>query len=158
MMKFLIPGLLALNLCLTGAILGMAVTGQIVAPMMGEVDAEASAEADAETEAPKDSFYFEIKPEIVVNFIGDSRPRNMLVSLTLVTYDEMAVEAMALHSPVIRNDLLLLFSGLESGPLMTREGKEALRKNILEIVRKIMLERYESEAVEDVYFTRFVMQ
>ncbi len=156
MMKFLMPGLLALNLCLTGAILGMAVTGQIVAPMMGEADAEA--EVEAEDETPKNSFYFEIKPEIVVNFPGDTRPRNMLVSLTLVTYDESALEALALHAPVIRNDLLLLFSGLESGPLMTREGKEAMRTSILEIVRKIMLERYESEAVEDVYFTRFVMQ
>jgi flagellar FliL protein len=82
----------------------------------------------------------------------------LLVSMTLVTYDEMALEALTLHAPVIRNDLLLLFSGIESGPLMAREGKEAMRKSILEIVRKIMLERYGSEAVEDVLFTRFMMQ
>ena len=154
MMNFLMPGLLVINLGLTGAILGMAVTGQIVAPMM-----EANvAEGGGENGPPKQSFYFEIKPEIVVNFPGESRPRNMMVSLTLVTYDEMALEALTLHSPVIRNDLLLLFSGLESGPLMTREGKDEMRKKILEIVQKIMLERYEAEAVEDVYFTRFVMQ
>ena len=153
MMKFLTPGLLVINLCLSGAILGLAVSGQIVAPAIEQIDEE-----EAASEAPKQSFYFEIKPEIVVNFPGHNRPRNMLVSITLVTYDEAALEALSLHSPVIRNDLLLLLSGLDSDHLMTREGKDEMRKSVLEIIRKIMLDRYESEAVEDVYFTRFVMQ
>lgn len=153
MMKFLTPGLLAINLGISGAILGLAVSGQIVAPA-----AAPAVEEEAVAEEPVKSFYFELKPEIVVNFPGRKRPRNMLVSLTLVTYDEAAPEALALHSPVIRNDLLLLFSGMKSEPLMTREGKESMRKQALETIRKIMLARYGSEAVEDVYFTRFAMQ
>jgi len=153
MMKFLTPGLLAINLGISGAILGLALSGQIGAPAM-----EQAAQEDAPPEEPVQSYYFAIKPEIVVNFPGNSRPRNMMVALTLVTYDQDAIEALKLHSPVIHNDLLLLFSGLKSGPLMTREGKDNMRKMALQTIRKIMLERYGSEAVEDVYFTRFVMQ
>ena len=153
MMKFLTPGLLAVNLLISGAILGLAVSGQIVAPVMEE-----ALEEEAEAEEIKQSFYYEIKPEIVVNFKGPERPRYMQVALTLVTYDEAALEILKLHSPVIRNDLLLLFSGLESGPLMTREGKDEMRAIALASIRKIMLARYDSEAVEDVYLTRFAMQ
>ena len=153
MMKFLTPGLLAVNLLISGAILGLAMSGQIIAPAMEE-----ALEEDAEAEEIKQSFYYEIKPEIVVNFKGSERPRYMQVALTLVTYDEAAIEVLKLHSPVIRNDLLLLFSNFESGPLMTREGKDEMRSMALASIRKIMLARYDSEAVEGVFITRFAMQ
>ncbi len=154
-MKFLIPGLLVVNLLISGAVLGLALSGQIAVPAVEEVAAE---DDGVEAEEPRQSFYFEIKPEIVVNFPGTERPRYMQLALTLVTYDEAALDALKLHSPVVRNDLLLMLSGLDSGPLMTREGKDAMRKMALETIRKIMLERYQSEVVEDVYITRFVMQ
>ncbi len=153
-MKFLTPGLLVFNLLISGAVLGLALSGQIAVPAV----AEAVDDEEAEQEEIKQSFYFEIKPEIVVNFPGTERPRYMQLALTLVTYDEAALEALKLHSPVVRNDLLLMLSGFESNTLMTREGKDEMRKKALETIRKIMLARYQSEAVEDVYITRFVMQ
>ncbi len=154
-MKFLMPGLLVVNLLISGAILGLALSGQIVAPIVNAEGEEDDLEGE---EGIKPSFYYELKPEIVVNFPGESRPRYMQVALTLVTHDELALEALKLHAPVMRNDLLLMLSGVDSASLMTRDGKEAMRKDSLEIIRKIMLERFESEAVEDVFLTRFVMQ
>jgi len=156
-MKFLIPGLLVFNLLISGAVLGLALSGKIAVPAVEEVVDEEQQQV-VEDEEPRQPFYFEIKPEIVVNFPGTERPRYMQLALTLVTYDEAALEALKLHSPVVRNDLLLMLSGLDSGLLMTREGKDEMRKKALETIRKIMLERYRSEAVEDVYITRFVMQ
>jgi len=153
MIKFLTPALLVINLGLTGAILGLAMTGKLLPPVPVVQKA-----AEKAPEKPKKSFYFNLKPEITVNFPGQNRPRYMQVALTLVTFDEAAIAAMESNLPVIRNDLLMLFSGLESDPLMTRKGKEDMRKQALETVRKIMLKRYGKEAVEDVYFTRFVMQ
>jgi len=157
MMKFLTPGLLVINLAISGVILGLAVSGKIVAPPAPAAE-DQIAKGDAAPEKPKPMFYYQLKPEIVANFQGQSRPRNMMVALNLVTADEKALESLKLNAPAIRNELLLQFSGLESAPLMTREGKDALRKKALQAIRKIMLERYGSEAVEDVLFTRFVMQ
>jgi flagellar FliL protein len=82
----------------------------------------------------------------------------MQVALTAVTHDEKAIEALDLHSPAIRNDLLLRFSGREAGTMATREGKESLRKEALEIIQEVMKDRFGRAAVEDVYFTRFVLQ
>jgi flagellar FliL protein len=82
----------------------------------------------------------------------------MQLSLTAVTHDESVLPALELHEPAIRNDLLMRFSGLEAAPLASREGKEDMRMQALEAVRRIMAQRHGSDAVDDVYFTRFVMQ
>ena len=42
--------------------------------------------------------------------------------------------ALGLHEPAIRNDLLMLFSGLEAAALASREGKEGMRKQALATV------------------------
>ncbi len=153
MKQLAVPMLLILNLLATSTVLALAMTGRLV------TSAEAVAEdSEVESEPLKPSFYHEFKPELVVNFPGEGRPRYMQIALTAVTFDEEAVAALALHAPVIRNDLLLRFSGQESGPLATREGKEALRTQALQSIREIMKERYGEEAVEDLYITRFVMQ
>ena len=153
MKDLIVPILLVVNLGLSGAILGLGMSGGLMAaaPAPGE-------EASAETLEAKPTFYHEFKPEVVVNFPGDASPRYMQLAITAVTQDEAAVAALELHAPAIRNDLLMRFSGMESGPLAAREGKEAMRKQALETIRGIMKQRYGEEAVEDVYFTRFVMQ
>ena len=125
--------------------------------MLPPAPVEGAAEAGEPGEV-KPTFYHEFKPEIVVNFPGAGQPRYMQLSLTAVTADEQAVAALELHAPAIRNDLLMLFSGIDSEPLATREGKEQMRAQALETVRGIMKQRFGAEAVDDLYFTRFVMQ
>jgi flagellar protein FliL len=157
MKQLLVPILLALNLILTGSVLALAITGRTAASAVPAVAGEEE-EAAAKPEAIKPTFYHEFKPEIVINFPGDSQPRYMQLSLTAVTHDESVLPALELHEPAIRNDLLMRFSGLEAAPLASREGKENMRMQALEAVRQIMAQRHGSDAVEDVYFTRFVMQ
>ena len=151
MKQLLVPILLVVNLAVSGAVLALAVTGQIVAPAP-------PGEGEMVEEAPKQAFYYELKPELTVNFPGGGRPRYMQLALTAVTFDEAALPELERHTPAMHNALLLLFSGVEPQPLTTREGKEKLLAQGLETVRAIMKERYGQEAVEDLYFTRFVMQ
>lgn len=155
MKELLVPILLVVNLALTGAVLGMGMSGMLIA---APVSTEGTAAEGAQTEEVKPAFYHEFKPEIVVNFPGAGTPRYMQLSLTAVTEDEAAVAALELHAPAIRNDLLMLFSGIEPEPLATREGKEKMLESALATVRGIMQKRYGQEAVEEMYFTRFVMQ
>ena len=153
MKDLIVPILLVVNLGLSGAILGLGLSGGLMAaaPVPGE-------EATEQPPENKPTFYHEFKPELVVNFPGDAAPRYMQLAITAVTHDEAAVAALELHAPAIRNDLLMLFSGMESAPLTAREGKEAMRMQALDTIRGIMQQRYGEEAVDDVYFTRFVMQ
>ena len=153
MKQLLVPILLVANLGLTSTLLALAMTGRLVA-----ATAAAPGEEAVEVVENKPTFYYEFTPELVVNFPGDGAPRYMQLSITAVTADEAALAALELHSPAIRNDLLLLFSGLESAPLASREGKEGMRQQALDTIRGIMQARYGSAAVDDVYFTRFVMQ
>lgn len=156
MKQLLVPIMLGLNLTLTAGLLVLALTGKSAAlatPIAANEEGEA-----IQPEAIKPAFYHEFKPEMVINFPGDGHPRYMQLSLTAVTHDEKALPALELHAPAIRNDLLMRFSGLDAGPLANREGKEQLREQALETVRRIMLQRHGKEIVEDVYFTRFVMQ
>jgi flagellar FliL protein len=61
--------------------------------------------------------------------------------------------------PVIRNDLLMLFSAQNAEALATREGKEKLRADSLELVRKAVKNAGGNPGlVENVLFTSFVMQ
>lgn len=159
MKQLIVPILLGLNLSLTGTVLALALTGKMAAPAAAAVAAEPGEDgAPVPPEEIKPAFYHEFTPEIVINFPGDGHPRYMQLSLTAVTHDESVLPALQLHEPAIRNDLLMRFSGLEAAPLAGREGKEAMRVQALEAVRRIMLQRHGDEAVEDVYFTRFVMQ
>ena len=64
-----------------------------------------------------------------------------------------------LHDPRIRNNMLLLLGTQTYDTISTMEGKEALRKQSLETIAKIVGEEGgEAKKVEDLYFTSFVMQ
>ena len=153
MMKLLVPILLVVNIALTGAVLGLGMTGALMAtPIQGPPEPE------LEDMATRQAFYYEFKPELVVNFPGNSRPRYMQIALTAVTYEEESLAALELHSPAVRNDLLLRLTGREAGPMATREGKEELRREALQIVQDVMKANFGKEAVEDIYVTRFVLQ
>ena len=62
------------------------------------------------------------------------------------------------HGPAIRNGLVMLFSSQDPVTLNTRDGKEALRKQSLDEINKVLKEQSGLTGVENVYFTSFVMQ
>ena len=72
--------------------------------------------------------------------------------------DEAIIDAVKQHMPVIRNSLISLFSSQEFKTISTREGKEALRQEVLAEIQQILEQQTGEPGVEDVYFTSFVMQ
>jgi flagellar FliL protein len=103
--------------------------------------------------------FVELDPPFVVNFEPGSTARFLQISVQLMTREPEMVEFLKNNTPIIRNDLLLLFGNRHVDEVATNEGKEALRKAALETVRKIVTnEGGKAEALEAVYFTSFVMQ
>lgn len=103
--------------------------------------------------------FVEFDPPFVMNFEPGSGARFLQISVQLMTRDPHMVEFLTANSPIIRNDLLLLFGNRPVAEVSTNEGREALRVSALETVRKIVnSEGGKGEEVEAVYFTSFVMQ
>jgi flagellar FliL protein len=103
--------------------------------------------------------YLPLDPPFVVNFDGDQAVRFLQIAVQVMTRDPATLELLKNNDPVVRNDLLLLFGNQKYAQLATREGKEALRNQALDDLRKVITQAGgHAERLEAVYFTSFVMQ
>jgi flagellar FliL protein len=121
----------------------------------------APAAASAPQPAPPSGppLFLALDPPFVVNFDSEQAVRFLQVAVQLETRDPATIEMLKTNDPVVRNDLLLLFGTQKYARLATREGKEALRTEALEDVRRVLTAAGgHPERLEAVYFTSFVMQ
>ena len=103
--------------------------------------------------------YVALDPPFVVNFEAQQLVRFLQVTVQLMSRDPPTVELLHANDPAIRNDLLLLFGNQRYEVIATREGKETLRKQALDVARHVVEQSGgKPERVEAVYFTSFVMQ
>jgi flagellar protein FliL len=103
--------------------------------------------------------FIPLDPPFVVNFEPGSSARFLQITAQVMTRAPEMKEFLEANSPIVRNDLLLLFGNKHVEEVSTQEGKEALRAAALAAVRKIVeAEEGDPEEVEAVYFTSFVMQ
>jgi flagellar protein FliL len=105
------------------------------------------------------ALYLGLDPPFVVNFEGEQSVRFLQVTVQLMSRDPATIELLKANDPMVRNDLLMLFSGQKAAAVSSREGKEALRTQALASVRQVISGAGgHPEKVEAVYFTSFVMQ
>lgn len=121
-------------------------------------DAESSGDGGNDHEEQKAAIYIPIDPAFVVNFASQGKARFLQVTVEVMTREPEVPEKIKLHMPVIRNNLMLLFSNQTYDKVSTLEGKEALREEALTVVQEILETETGDPGVEAVYFTSFVMQ
>lgn len=120
-------------------------------------DAQASDEAESKPKQP--ATYLKFDPPFVVNFQNRGTMRFLQVSVEVMTRDSATAELIRLHDPKLRNDLLMLLGSQTYETISTREGKEKLRGEALQVVHDVITaEGGKPEKVEQLYFTSFVMQ
>ena len=137
---------------------------------------------------PPPLIYVPLGPAMVGNITGPGRIRYVQVGVTVATRDPQIPELLERHMPVIRNNIIMLLSGKTYDDLITVEGKELARQEILRSIRATLQEREpleplevtegevlevtegevnnedddgyveDTRMVESVYFTTFVMQ
>lgn len=119
-------------------------------------DATAADKAAARHVEP---IYVALDPPFVVNFESNGLVRFLQVTVQAMTEDVATADQIKRHDPVIRNGLLMLFSGQTYESLKTTAGKEQLRVAALAEVRKIVTgQGGQGDNVKNLYFTSFVMQ
>ena len=103
--------------------------------------------------------FYAMDPAFVVNFEASSVSRFLQIEVRVGTREPEVLEVLKANEPVIRNDLLLLFSNQKYEDIATGTGKDALRHKALKVIQDIVAGAGgKAPAVEAVYFTSFVMQ
>lgn len=127
--------------------------------LLGGKSAEPAGDQPAKAEkVVTPAVYTSLEPPFVVNFDDQGTIRFLQVSVDVMSRDPEIAEAIKLHMPAIRDQLIMLFSDADYPTLSTREGKDALRATALDAVKKILDAQGVSASVDALYFTNFVMQ
>lgn len=104
------------------------------------------------------ALYQSLDPAFTVNYAHGGRQRYMQVSVVLMGRDPEAMAAATEHSPLIRNQLVMLFSSADFEQLMSAEGKEKLREQATLAVQTLMEQELGKPIIESVLFTNLVLQ
>lgn len=125
----------------------------------GDAPAEGAEAAEEAAAGEGPALYTSLHPPLVVNFkdsVGDAH--FMQITMEVMARDQNIINAVREHTPVIRNSLILLFSGAVYEEITTREGKEKMLADGLAEIQAVMTEQIGEPGVEAVYFTALVIQ
>ncbi|MFN7184037.1 MAG: flagellar basal body-associated protein FliL [Thermomonas haemolytica] len=102
--------------------------------------------------------YIAMDPAFVVNLADADTVKYLQADVQLQTRDADTAAAIALHTPLIRNRLLLLFGQQTSQQLAGRAGKERLQAQALNEVRSVLKAQHAADKVDALLFTSVVIQ
>jgi flagellar FliL protein len=122
----------------------------------GRKDGNAAGVDEGDT-ATRQAIYVPLDPPLVVN-VNSGHARFLQASMEVLTREPAVADAVKVHLPAIRNNLMLLLSSQEHDTLDSTEGKERLRLEAMEEVRRVLKINGVKGRIDAVYFTGFVMQ
>ena len=126
-----------------------------------EIDSNAPLNDKVNTEKGE-SYYVELEPPFIINFIYKDTLRYLQLTLSVMTHEEEIINIVTHHMPAIRHQLIMLLSDKTFNDLHGEEKKEGLRKDMLKAIRNIVQSEntspFSGSRVEAVYFTGYVMQ
>jgi flagellar FliL protein len=102
--------------------------------------------------------YIPLDPAFVVNLEDTDVMRFMQVEVQVAVRDPAVGEEIRTHMPLIRNKLMLLFSGQSFANIATRADKEKLQAQALAEVQGVLKEKTGKPGIEALYFTSLVTQ
>jgi flagellar FliL protein len=150
----IVAGLLFLGGVVGGTLYALGVFGDSEEEVVEEVVVEEVEQKDLKPPA----MYFPIKPAFIVNFQSRGRQRFLQVEVSVMTREQDVFSALQQHLPLVKNKLVMLFSGEVYEELQTNEGRELMRQKALEAVQSILQQEIGKPGIEQVLFTNFVMQ
>ncbi|MEE4639289.1 MAG: flagellar basal body-associated FliL family protein [Wenzhouxiangella sp.] len=116
-------------------------------------------QADSNQSQPRQPpIYHSLEPAFVNNLSGTGGRRFMQVNVQVMARSPEVIAAVERHEPVIRNDLIMLFSDQTLESVDDTAGKEELRRRSLDTVRRILTDNDEPDGVEELFFTSFIVQ
>ena len=130
----------------------------------GAVDAEGETAVAEEEQPAGPPIYLALEPALVASIDDQDAIRFVQINVEVMARQQNALDAVMTHTPVIRNNLLMMLGRKQISELTSSEGKEAFRQEALTEVQSV-LEKMEPPnpddplgEIEDLYFTGFMVQ
>ena len=105
-----------------------------------------------------EAMYYEMTRPFIINYALGGRSRFLQVELSVLTRDVEAMDAVETHTPLIRNNLLDVFSAQNLDDLVSAEGKQKLADELTEAVQSILDVEIGRPGIETVLYRSFVIQ
>ena len=125
---------------------------------MHSAQSKPAAAAETAPVGKQPAIFEPMAPAFVANFNQNGRQRYMQVSITMLARNQADLEALKVHMPVIRNNLVMLFSGQDFATLATPVGQEMLRQKATASVQEVAQKELGKVVIEQLLFTNFVLQ
>lgn len=121
--------------------------------------AAAMAEEKEESAAPKVS-YISLTPPFVGNYALDGSPRLRVykADVALKVTGDADASAVKHHEPLIRNQLVALFTQQSLDGMSNVDSKEKLRQEALKQVQQVLNSEEGRPVVEDLLFNNLIVQ
>lgn len=148
-----------LIIIIVGAVILLAAGGGATFFLMKQsTTTEEHKDEDHESAVPVEKIYFDMATPVVVAFPKGSAAKNGRITISMLVEGAETLAALKKNEPMIRNNLLMLIGAQDSGALNTREGKEALRKAMLDDVNAVLEKVAAKGQVQEIFFTSFITQ
>jgi flagellar FliL protein len=143
-------------------LIGLAVGVTVFLMSADEAAVEETVSEEAVTEVveevPIPAQYIKMKPRFIVNYNVGTRQRFLQASIEIMTRSQVVVDAVELHNPMLRNEIVRILSDQTFEALRTPEGRLALKNQLQEKLIALLKSEANAEGVEAILFTDFVMQ
>ncbi len=110
------------------------------------------------TNKPQTAIYHNMRPPYIINYLSGAKPRYLQAEFSVMARNEAAIEGVILHMPLIRSQIVGYLGEQSFLELQTQEGKEAVRRDIVDQVNETLAEHQIQPGIESIYFTNFVLQ
>jgi len=120
--------------------------------------APALAEKSAADTAATKTIYYTLVPALVGNYGADGKLKYYKADVALRIGTSEAEAKVKHHEPLIRNQLVMLFSQQTDASLGSVEAKEVLRKEALQQVQSVLTQEEGSPLVDDLLFNNLIIQ
>lgn len=124
----------------------------------GDETAKPAQASAAVPQARQKAVYQLLDGAFVITLNADGRNRYMQVSVALMARDEDALKELMVHRAVLRNQLVMLFSGQDFSDLREPMAIDLLKQKATAVAQEVAMREVGSSVVEQVLFTNFVMQ
>jgi flagellar protein FliL len=128
--------------------------------LMGGEEESADTEVVEEevVEEKEPAQYIGVPEALTSNIPGETKSRTVQIKMSFMVRSDAAKDAVKMHMPQLKNDVLMLVSQQSADELKTPEGRLILQQKSLETVQATLTRLEGQPMVEKVLFISFLMQ
>ncbi len=122
-------------------------------PILGWANSE---EAKPDESAGPVIEYVEMKPKFTVN-LAEAK-HYLMINVQLLVEGAEHVEKVKKVMPILRNEMIMMLSGMHVADIQTMEQREALRVKSKQVITDLLTKSKNSDGFRDVFFSEFLVQ